>query len=262
MNPQDTRAEAALQRVRIVLSETTKPGNIGSAARALKTMGLSRLLLVRPTHFPHREATYMAAGAADMLDGVQLCQTLDEALAGATLAIALSARRRDVSPDVLDVRDAARAAVAEAASGGEVAFVFGTEVSGLSNEELLRCHRVARIGTSNAFSSLNLAAAVQVVAHEVRHAATGGVVADNERTPKATHEEIERFFAHLEESLSHTPFLEPGKPRRVLEKVRRLFARAHLESQEVSILRGMLTAWDEAIGRTHDDRRRQERGGD
>jgi tRNA/rRNA methyltransferase len=240
-------AEAALRRVRVVLCETTKPGNIGAAARALKTMGLARLLLVRPAHFPHREATYMAAGAADMLEQVQVCDTLDRALAGVTLAIALSARRRDVSPLVLDVREAAREAVAEACAGGAVAFVFGTEISGLSNAEVLRCQRVARIGTSSTFSSLNLAAAVQVVAHEVRHAATGGVVADNQRTPKATHEALERFFAHLEESLARTPFLDPGRPRHVLDKVRRLFGRAHLEAQEVSILRGMLTAWDEAI---------------
>jgi tRNA/rRNA methyltransferase len=239
--------ELTLQRVRIVLSETTKPGNIGAAARALKTMGLAQLILVRPAHFPHREATYMAAGAADMLDRVRVCATLDEALAGTTLAIALSARRRDVSPLVLDVRAAAREAAAEAAAGGEVAFVFGTEVSGLSNDEVLRCQRVARIDTCSTFSSLNLAAAVQVVAHEMRYAAVGGGSFESERTPAATHEEVEHFYAHLEASLRRTAFLEPGKPRRVLEKVRRLFGRAHLEAQEVSILRGMLSAWDEAI---------------
>lgn len=240
-----------LDRVRIILSHTTKPGNIGAAARAMKTMGLSRLTLVRPSEFPHREATFMAAGAVDMLDHVKVCDSLDDALAGTTLAIALSARRRDLSPVTLDVREAAQQAVAEAAAEGEVAFVFGTEVSGLSNEEVLRCQRVARIGANPQFSSLNLAAAVQVVAHELRYAAAGATAYASERTPAATHQELEGFFAHLESSLRRTTFLDPGKPRRVLEKVRRLFGRARLESQEVNILRGMLTAWDEAI----DDRR-------
>jgi tRNA/rRNA methyltransferase len=252
--------EVLLDRVRIVLSSTTKPGNIGAAARALKTMGLSRMTLVRPAEFPHREATFMAAGAADMLDRVGVCDSLDGALEGTTLAIALSARRRDLSPVLVDVREAAQQAVAEAAKGGEVAFVFGTEVSGLSNEEVLRCQRVARIGTSPAFSSLNLAAAVQVVAHEVRYAAVGGGAYVSERTPAAMHQELEGFFAHLESSLRKTTFLDPGKPRRVLEKARRLFGRARLESQEVNILRGMLTAWDEAIDARRDGRGETEEG--
>jgi tRNA/rRNA methyltransferase len=255
MNGSDTSAQdVLLGRVRVILSHTTKPGNIGAAARAMKTMGLTRLILVRPTHFPHREAVFMAAGAADMLDTVQVRENLDEALKGTTLAIALSARRRDLSPIILDVRAAAEQAVVEAAAGGEVALVFGTEVSGLSNEEVLRCQRVARIGTSPAFSSLNLAAAVQVVAHEVRYAAVGGGAYISERTPAAMHQELEGFFAHLESSLSKTTFLDPGKPRRVLEKARRLFGRARLESQEVNILRGMLTAWDEAIDARRDGR--------
>lgn len=249
--PEPSGSPSALSRVRIVLSETTKPGNIGAAARAMKTMGLGRLVLVRPTHFPHREATFMAAGAVDMLQAVEVCVSLDQALTGTTLAIALSARRRDLSPDILDVRDAAREAIAEALAGGEVAFVFGTEVSGLSNEEVLRCQRVARIGTSSEFGSLNLAAAVQVVAHEARYAALGPAWFSAQRTPAATYEELEGFFAHLEASLQKTAFLDPGKPRRVLERVRRLFGRARLESQEVNILRGMLTAWDEAIEGRH-----------
>jgi tRNA/rRNA methyltransferase len=247
---------AALARVRIVLSHTTKPGNIGAAARALKTMGLHRLILVRPTDFPHREATFMAAGAADMLERVEVCDDLDTALRGCTLAIALSARRRDLSPIVLDMREAAREAVAEAAAGGEVAFVLGTEVSGLSNDEVLRCQRVARIGTSAQFSSLNLAAAVQVVAYEARYAALGAGLYSAERTPAATHEEMEHFFAHLQSSLARTAFLDTGNPRRIMERLRRLFGRARLESQEINVLRGMLNAWDEAFeGRRQGDSR-------
>jgi len=237
--------EALLPRVRIVLSHTTKPGNIGAAARAMRTMGLTRLILVRPSQFPHREATFMAAGAADMLESVEVCDTLDEALEGTTLAVALSARRRDLSPVVLDVREAAAVAVAEAARGGEVAFVFGTEISGLSNEEVLRCQRVARIGTSAQFSSLNLAASVQVVAHEVRYAALGNQVKHETKTPLASHEEKERFFVALESSLQRSAFIDRDKSGRVMERLRRLYGRAMLESQEVNILRGMLNAWDE-----------------
>jgi len=244
--------EALLPRVRVVLSHTTKPGNIGAAARAMRTMGLTRLILVRPSQFPHREATFMAAGAADMLESVEVCETLDEALEGTTIAIALSARRRDLSPVALDVREAAAVAVADAARGGEVAFVFGTEISGLSNDEVLRCQRVARIGTNAQFSSLNLAASVQVVAHEVRYAALGNQVVHETKTPLATHEEKERFFVALEESLQRSAFIDRDKSGRVMDRLRRLYGRAMLESQEVNILRGMLNAWDTSMDKRGD----------
>lgn len=237
--------EAALARVRVVLSHTTHPGNIGAAVRALKTMGLARLYLVKPRFFPDPQAEAMAAGADDLLAATRVCASLDDALAGTTLAIALTARRRDLSPLALDVREAAQLAIAEAGGGGEVAFVFGTEMSGLSNEEVIRCQRVAHIATSPAFSSLNLAAAVQVVAYETRVAAVRGAVTETERTPLATHEEVEGLFAHLEASMARSGFLDPRNPRRLMERLRRLFGRARLESQEVNILRGMLTAWDE-----------------
>jgi TrmH family RNA methyltransferase len=165
--------EGTLARVRVVLSHPAGAGNIGAAARALKAMGVSRLALVNPRQFPDPRATDTAMGAADLLAVAQVCATLDEALAGTSLAIALSARQRDLSPLVLDAREAAHLAVAEAASGGEVAFVFGTEASGLSNDEVIRCQRVARIAASAQSPSLNLAAAVQVVAYEVRYAAVG-----------------------------------------------------------------------------------------
>ena len=249
MNETSDAVEAPLRRVRIVLSHTTKPGNIGAAARAMKTMGLSRLILVRPAQFPHREATFMAAGAADMLESVEVCDTLDEALRGVTLAIALSARRRDLSPVLIDVREAAQLAVDEAAAEGEVAFVFGTEISGLSNDEVLRCQRAARIGTSPAFSSLNLAASVQVVAHELRYAALGNQVRYESKTPRATLEETEHFFRALEASLVRSAFIDRDKSGRVMERLRRLFGRAMLESQEVNVLRGMLNAWDETIAK-------------
>lgn len=245
MSAGNSSGDGRLARVRVVLSRTTHPGNIGAAARALKTMGLARLALVDPRHFPDPQAEAMAVGADDVLAAARVCTSLDEALAGTTLAIALTARRRDLSPRVLDVRDAARQAVDEAASGGEVAYVFGTEMSGLSNEEVLRCQRVAHIATNPAFSSLNLAAAVQIVAYETRVAVRGGGAPDTGRTPPATNEELEGLYAHLETSMAKSGFLDPHNPRRLLERLRRLFGRAGLESQEVNILRGMLTAWDE-----------------
>lgn len=245
MSAEIPRGDARLARVRVVLSHTTHPGNIGAAARALKAMGLARLALVNPRHFPDPQAEAMAVGADDVLAAAGVCASLDEALAGATLAIALTARRRDLSPLALDVRDAARLAVEEAASGGEVAYVFGTEMSGLSNDEVIRCQRVAHIATNPDFSSLNLAAAVQIVAYETRVALLGGVAPDPGRTPPATHEELEGLFAHLETSMVRSGFLDPHNPRRLLERLRRLLGRARPESQEVNILRGMLTAWDE-----------------
>lgn len=237
--------EPALARIRLVLADTIHPGNIGAAARALKVMGLRRLVLVAPQRYPDAQARAMAMGADDVLAAAQVCTDFGEALAGSTLAIALTARRRDLSPPVLDARDGARLAVDEASAGGEVAFVFGNEIAGLSNDAVLRCQRVVRIATDPGFSSLNLAAAVQVVAYEVRRAAVAVELPPPARTPLATHEEREAFFAHLETSLRQSGFLDPGNPRRVMQRLRRLFERTQLESQEVNVLRGMLSAWDE-----------------
>jgi tRNA/rRNA methyltransferase len=245
--PEPGGRAAALARIRVVLSHPTGPGNIGASARALKAMSLSRLVLVKPRQFPDPRATDTAMGAADVLQAAQVCATLDEALAGSTLAIALSARQRDRSPLVLDAREAAQLAVTETTAGGEVAFVFGSEVSGLSNDEVIRCQRVARIAADTGFSSLNLAAAVQVVAYEIRYAALGASPPPASRTPAATHEELEGLFAHLATSLESVGFFDPTNPRRLIERLRRILGRARLDSQEVNVLRGMLSAWDEAL---------------
>lgn len=229
--------------VRVVLVGTTHPGNIGAAARALKTMGLARLVLVAPRAFPDPEADARASGAADVLAQARVCPTLDEALAGTTLAIALSARRRGLSLPELDVRAAAGLAVEEA-QRGDVALVFGTESVGLSNDETLKCQRIAWIPTGASYSSLNLAAAVQVVAYELRMAAAGGAPRPSTAFDAASLEEIEAFFAHLERNLVESGFLDPAQPKRLMERLRRLFGRARLEREEVNILRGILTAWD------------------
>jgi len=245
---------AALARVRVVLSHPTGPGNIGASARALKAMGLERLVLVNPRQFPDSRAMDTAMGAADVLRAARVCTTLEQALAGTTLSVALSARQRDLSPLVLDAREAAGLAVEEALAGGEVAFVFGTEASGLSNDEVMRCQRVARITASAEFSSLNLAAAVQVIAYEVRYAALGAGPVPTARTPAATHEELEGLFAHLAMNLASIDFFDPENPRRLIERLRRIFGRARLDSQEVNVLRGILAAWDQALGKARERR--------
>ena len=231
-----------LSRIRVVLSRPSHPGNIGAAARAMKTMGLARLTLVRPKSFPHVDARTMATGALDLLESALVCATLEEALAGTTFSIALSARVRELSHPPIDARAAARELVA-AARRDEVALVFGNETVGLSNKEVMRCSRIARIPASPGYASLNLAQAVQVLAYEVRMAALLPATA----APKirlATHQEIENFYMHLERSLYASGFLHPRYPRKLMDRLRRLFAKAGLEEVEVNILRGMLTQWD------------------
>lgn len=232
-----------LARIRVVLSHTTHPGNIGAAARAMKTMGLSQLVLVNPKSFPDAQATAMASGADDVLAKARVCALLDEALVGTRCAVAVTARRRDLSHPAADAHDAAAALVNEAGQG-DVALVFGTEMSGLSNEDVLKCQRLAHIDANPEYSSLNLAAAVQVMTYELRRAAIGGVKLEGERFEAAAFEDIEGFYAHLEQSLIASGFLDPVQPKRLMERLRRLFGRTRLEKEEVNILRGILTAWE------------------
>jgi len=232
---------APLERIRIVLVSTSHPGNIGAAARAMKTMGLSRLVLVNPRRFPDREADALAAGASDLLAAVRVCATLEEALQGTAVSFGFSARSRELSHVSTSVREAAAEAVA-AAGDADVALVFGAEMSGLTNEELIRCGRVVHIPTAAQFSSLNLAQAVQVAAYEVRVAAGGAGVRRERILPAAAHEDLERFFAHLERVLVAIGFHDPARPRRLMDRLRRLFVRARPEEEEVNILRGILTA--------------------
>ena len=228
-------------RIRIVLCETTHPGNIGAAARAMKTMGLSTLVLVSPKTFPDDQATAMASGADDLLASAVRCDTLAQALAGTTLAVGLTARRRDLSHPMVPLRDAALQA-AQGAREGAVALVFGTEMSGLSNAQLDACQLLANIPADPAFSSLNLAASVQVAAYELRQALLQDRGATGRDHPLATHDEMEGFYAHLERVLLGSGFLDPAHPGRLMTRLRRLFARSRVEREEVSILRGILKA--------------------
>lgn len=232
-----------LSRVRVVLSHTSHPGNIGAAARAMKTMGIGALYLVNPKKPIDAEAEAMASGASDLLRSARICASLDAALQGTVYALAVSARRRELAYVSADARSAAQALMA-AAQKGEVAIVFGTEMSGLTNEEILQCRAAAHIPADPGYSSLNLAAAVQVLAYEARVAALGAGPPQAADAAPARHEDIENFYAHLEQSLLVSGFLDPANPRRLMPRLRRLFGRAGLEQEEVNILRGMLSSFD------------------
>lgn len=235
-----------LDNIRFVLVETSHPGNIGAAARAMKTMGLGRLALVRPKLFPAAEATARASGAEDLLEGAQVHPDLIGALAGCRLVVGSSARLRSVHWPELDPRACAETLVREAGQG-PVALVFGRERTGLSNSELECCHYLAHIPTNPAFGSLNLAAAVQVLAYEVlqAHLARGSEVAvaeGREKQELATAEAMEGFYGHLAETLFELGFADPTQSKKLLRRLRRLFNRARPDWNELNILRGILSA--------------------
>jgi tRNA/rRNA methyltransferase len=239
------KAGEPLSRIRVVLSGPTHPGNIGAAARAMKTMGLTRMCLVRPRRFPDPEASALAANAGDVLASARVYADLEAALAGTRFSVALSARPRELSHVPLDARSAAQE-IADAARRFEVALVFGNETVGLSNREVMRCSRIVHIPADPEYASLNLAQAVQVMAYEVRVAALGASAPSSE-LEYATHEETEAFYTSLERTLRASGFLHPRHPRKLMDRLRRLFAKARLEKAEIKILRGMLAAWDEIL---------------
>jgi tRNA/rRNA methyltransferase len=238
-----------------VLVEPSHPGNVGAAARALKTMGFSRLVLVSP-RVPHvqsdPEAIAMASGADDVLASAHVVPTLADALVGVHWSIALTARLREYGPPQWTPR-AAAAVAHEQAVHGEIALVFGNERTGLSNEDVERCSALAHIPANPAYSSLNLAQAVQVLAYELRTeylseddaTARALVTAQASATqvepagPRAASDEIESMFTHLESALVALDFLDPANPKKLMSRLRRLFARSGLEREEVNIVRGI-----------------------
>ncbi len=244
--------------VRIVLVETSHPGNIGATARAMKTMGLEELALVRPHAFPHAEATARASGADDILARARVVETLEDAVADCGFVVGASARLRSVAWPTVDPR-AAASEVRQRARANRIALVFGPEQSGLTNEDLALCQRLVRIPTQPEFGSLNLAMAVQVLAYELRMTwlGAGSDAGDPEAEPQAAQDleagrpearplatggELEGFFAHLERVLTETGFLHTEHPRQLKLKLRRIFQRAELDRNEINILRGVLTA--------------------
>lgn len=249
--------------IRIVLVETSHPGNIGAAARAMKNMGLGRLVLVRPKHWPAQEALSMAASALDVLDNAVVVDTLEVAVADCHLIIGTSARLRNMPVSLLDPSACAATVLAQPA-GREVALVFGREISGLTNDELLRCHYHVHIPVNPDYTSLNLAAAVMVLSYELRKTALAPVPVPASSEPgamapqpvpvewdqqPATAEELERYLKHLENILIRLDFHKPQYKRPLMQRLRRLYQRVQLDSMEVNILRGILTATEQALQR-------------
>lgn len=228
--------------IRIVLVATSHPGNIGSAARAMKTMGLHHLYLVTPKSFPDQKAYEMAAGADDVLNKVRVTASLDDALKGCELVLATSARPRGIALPGLTPAACAEL-VSKQPDNTEVAIVFGREHAGLTNEELLRSNYHVNIPSNPEYSSLNLAQAVQIIAYELRMKLLSPVAEVGLRQDRqATVEEIEQFYAHLHEVLVAIEFLKPTNPtKRLQQRIRRLFNRTQLEHMEISILRGILS---------------------
>jgi tRNA (cytidine32/uridine32-2'-O)-methyltransferase len=231
-------------RIRFVLVRTSHPGNIGSAARAIRTMGFQRLELVMPAQFPDREASALAAGADDVLENAGVHEALVDGLAGCQLALGLSARRRGVNLPEISPREAAQQVLAAAARGAQVALVFGNERSGLANEELAYCHAMVRIPSVDDFSSLNLSQAVQVMAYELRVA----MLEENpEPLPLVQHDEVpaeavqmEQFYIHLAQMLDDIEFHKGREPTTIMLRLRKLFQRAQPDERELRVLHGIL----------------------
>jgi tRNA (cytidine32/uridine32-2'-O)-methyltransferase len=233
-----------LANVRIVLVHTTHPGNIGAVARAMKNMGLSELALVSPRFFPHADATARASGADELLARARVCATLDEALADCRLVVGTSARDRHVEWINCEPRECAALLVGEAARG-PVALVFGRESSGLTNEELDRCDRLVQIPANPEYSSLNVAMAVQVLAYELLLASRGAAAPPGGREPDhvpATAAQMESFFEHLGQALDDIGFTAGRHSEKLLRRLRRLFLRLRPDVDELTILRGILSA--------------------
>jgi len=238
-----------IENIRIVMVATTHPGNIGAAARAMKTMGQKNLYLVKPKIFPSAEATARAAGADDILSNVIECDSLDAALQDCKLVVATSARSRSIPWPVYEARECAEKIV-DIAQTGHVALVFGRESSGLSNEELERCNAMVQISGNPEFSSLNIASAIQILCYEILQTILMINGAENNSEAEfslATTDQMNKFYEHLEQCMIDIEFYDPEKPRRLMRRLKRLFNRAQLDENEMNILRGLLAAAQDAV---------------
>ncbi|GLS82923.1 tRNA (cytosine(32)/uridine(32)-2'-O)-methyltransferase TrmJ [Paraferrimonas haliotis] len=239
-----------LDKVKVVLVGTTHPGNIGSAARAMKTMGLSQLVLVAPEAEVDKEAVALAAGASDILNQARTVSTLEEAIDDCQLVLATSARIRGLDWPMLAPREAGEKLIAEAHSA-PVAIVFGRERSGLTNTELQLANFHVAIPANSEYSSLNLAQAVQILSYEVRMASLNHSVNSRPATEVdyPSNDDMERFYQHLQETLSSTGFIVQAHPGQIMAKLRRLFNRARPESAEMNILRGILSSVNKIVAK-------------
>lgn len=232
-----------LPNIKIVLVETSHPGNIGGVARAMKNMCMNQLRLVNPKIFPHAEATSRASGADDLLARAGIYPTLQEAIADCQWVIGASARSRTISWPEISPRESAAKCLAQS-SATNIALVFGRENSGLTNQELDLCQYLLKIPCNEEYSSLNLAAAVQVVCYELFMAAQTDIKKsseiDAELTPLASAEQMESFYQHLQQTLADIGFLQPEKTQSLMRKLRRIYNRTLLDTKELDILRGIL----------------------
>ena len=228
----------SLNNINIVLVQPSHPGNIGAAARAMKTMGLRQLVLVDPKRYPDPQAEWRAASALDVLEACRVCATLEEAVAGCHWLVGASGRSRRIPWPLADVRSAA-AQLLERSAAGPVAVLFGREADGLSNDELQLCNLQLRIPASPAYPSLNLAMAVQVVAYELRLQSEAAPVQQVWDRPPATAEEVDAMLKHWRQALIASGFLNPDNPGQTLTRLRRLVARTDLDQTEVHMLRGI-----------------------
>ncbi len=242
-----------LDRIRIVLSGTTHPGNIGAAARAMKTMGLGRLVLVAPKLFPCAEATARASGADDILANALVYDTLRDAVSDCVMVYGTSARLRTLSAPLVEPEQAAAGLLEYAGRSADVAIVFGRERTGLTNEELDLCHKMVVIPSNPDFSSLNLAAAVQIICYELcKQVQSGKVISpvgDPEWSAPVSAEALDHFYTHLGEVMVQTGFLDPLKPRRLMRRLKQLFNRTNMDQNEYNILRGILTSVQESLSK-------------
>jgi tRNA/rRNA methyltransferase len=230
-----------LDNIRIVLSHTSHPGNIGAVARAMKTMGLHSLYLINPKCFPDAEADARAANAIDILQQAKVCVEIDKALENTVLTAAVTARPRELSHTIFDARQGAMELVQQAQQQ-PVALLFGRENSGLTTTEVNKCQIIIHIPANPQYPSLNLAGAVQVMAYELRMALSENATRPATSGVTANFNELELLYTHLEQLMIASGFLDPQKPKLLMQRIRRLFARARLEKEEVQILRGILTA--------------------
>jgi TrmH family RNA methyltransferase len=236
--------------LRIVMVETTHPGNIGAAARAMKNMGQRDLYLVKPKIFPAAEVTARAAGADDILARAVVCDSIEQAIQDCTLVVATTARSRTIPWPVSTPRECA-ADIIDAAASGRVAILFGRESSGLNNEELELCNMAMQIPTDPDFSSLNVASAIQIICYELLQTITSGEVQEikKQKSPPVTAEQMRLFYEHLAECMTDIGYYDPAVPRSLMRRMKRLFNRARLDRDEMNILRGLLSAIQEAAGK-------------
>jgi len=232
-----------LSNFKVVLVETSHPGNIGAVARAMKNMRMNQLRLVEPKFFPHADATARASGADDVLRSASVYPSLQTAIADCQIVLGASARDRTISWPSLTARQCANKWVCTTEPAPNIALVFGRENSGLKNHELDLCHFLLRIPCNAEYSSLNLAAAVQVVCYEL-FVASGqeqvSVIGDRDEAPLATAEQMEAFYVHLQQTMADIGFLHPERSKSIMRRLRRIFNRVQLDTKELDILRGIL----------------------